>query len=93
MIVGDPAEAKPLEHPVNMQTLRDICAKKESVLTPGMPMVTFSPGEIPICGKTWWETADNGGETVQYECLMDKGHRESAFGKHGLRGMVRKIDG
>jgi hypothetical protein len=39
--------------------------------------------EIPICGKTWWE------EGEQYECLMDKGHKES---KHGIRGMVRRLE-
>jgi hypothetical protein len=39
--------------------------------------------EIPICGKKWWEDGE------QYECLMDKGHKEQ---KHGLRGMVRRLD-
>ena len=39
-----------------------------------------------ICGKTWWE------ECEHYECLMDAGHREGLVGKHGLRGMVRKLD-
>jgi len=39
--------------------------------------------EIPICGKRWWE------DGTQYECLMDKGHREQ---KHGLRGMVQRME-
>jgi hypothetical protein len=43
----------------------------------------FHRYETPICGKTWWE------DGTQYECLMDKGHRDQ---KHGLRGMVRRID-
>jgi len=38
--------------------------------------------EIPICGKTWWE------DGTQYECLMDKG----VHTKHGIRGMVRKVE-
>lgn len=40
------------------------------------------PGEIPICGKTWWEEGEN------YECLMDKWHKNI---KCGQRGMVRNI--
>lgn len=39
-------------------------------------------GEIPICGKTWWEEGEN------YECLMDKWHKNI---KCGQRGMVRNI--
>lgn len=39
--------------------------------------------EIPICGHTWWENGE------QWGCLMDSGHKES---KHGMRGMVRKLD-
>jgi hypothetical protein len=39
--------------------------------------------ETPICGKSWWEDGE------QYECLMDKGHREQ---KHGMRGMVRRLE-
>jgi hypothetical protein len=42
--------------------------------------------DVPICAKTWWEDGE------QYECLMDKGHREALLGKHGLRGMVQRID-
>lgn len=45
---------------------------------------SLSPShEIPICGKAWWEDGE------QYECLMDAGHREA---KHGMRGMVRRLD-
>lgn len=78
--------------------LRDICDGK---LQPhnlreiqadesGIPYSVQS--EIPICGKTWWEDVCEGGERVQFECLMDKGHREALAGKHGLRGMVRRLD-
>ena len=67
----------------NMQDLRDICAGKtiQQVFT---DIQNREPAEIPICGKTWWEDGE------QYECLMDKGHREL---KHGMRGMVRRLDG
>jgi hypothetical protein len=66
---------------LDMQALRDICAG-------GVQVQEKSAGgagaiEIPICGKTWWEDGEH------YECLMDAGHREQ---KHGLRGMVRRLD-
>lgn len=61
----------------DIQALRDICAGKVAV-TDHEPQA-----EIPMCMKTWWEDGE------QYECLMDKGHKEL---KHGQRGMVRKID-
>jgi hypothetical protein len=66
--------------PDRAQDLREICAgnilgvKYEPVL---------GPIEIPICGKRWWE------DGTQYECLMDKGHRDQ---KHGLRGMVQRLE-
>lgn len=62
----------------DMQALRDICAGKNPE-----PFKSMAISEIPICSKTWWEDGE------QYECLMDKGHKEQ---KHGLRGMVRKLD-
>jgi rubredoxin len=68
------------DRPKDMEALRQICAgnilgvKYEPVL---------GPIEIPICGKRWWE------DGTQYECLMDKGHREQ---KHGLRGMVQRLE-
>jgi len=47
-----------------------------------MQCVICDPSEIPICGKTWWEDGEH------YECLMDTG----LHAKHGLRGMVRRLD-
>jgi hypothetical protein len=38
--------------------------------------------EIPLCHKTWWEDGE------QYECLMDKGHKNP---KHGQFGKVINI--
>jgi hypothetical protein len=64
---------------LDMQDLRDICAGKPAPFV-GIPVYL---SEITICGKTWWEDGEH------YECLMDKGHREQ---KHGLRGMVRRLD-
>ena len=72
------------KHQIDMQTLREICAGKG--VTEGAATVAYldkSAHETPICGKTWWENGE------QYECLMDKGHREQ---KHGLRGAVRRLD-
>jgi hypothetical protein len=74
----------------NIRTLHDIFAGKKP-LPPAqvgnlgvVPLSAFpSRVEIPICGKTWWEDGE------QYECLMDKGHKEQ---KHGMRGMVRRLD-
>jgi hypothetical protein len=62
----------------DMRALRDICAGIEPPAD-----LSFGGLEIPICGKTWWEDGQ------QYECLMDAGHREQ---KHGMRGMVRRLD-
>lgn len=73
---------------VNMQALRDICAGQGSQVVASSaanhPYMGIERGsvEIAICGKTWWE------EGEQYECLMDKGHKES---KHGMRGMFRSV--
>lgn len=61
-----------------MQELRDICVGQAT-----SPFVSIPIIEIPICGKDWWEEGDH------FECMMDAGHREQ---KHGLRGMVRKLD-
>lgn len=70
------APAKP-----DRQALQDICDGK-------LPITSAAPydvekAEIPICGKTWWE------DGTQYECFMDKGHKEQ---KHGLRGMVSRLE-
>lgn len=75
--------------PVNVQALRDICkgvvpstvwsSHDQSLI--GKPSTAIA--EIPICGKTWWEDGNH------YECLMDSAHREL---KHGMRGMVRRLD-
>lgn len=43
----------------------------------------WSSSEVPICGKDWWEDGE------QYECLMDKGHKNL---KHGQSGMVRRLE-
>jgi hypothetical protein len=75
----------------DMQALRDICAGKIDLghipTRAGGAVCGDDSGltnsEIPICSKTWWEDGE------QYECLMDKGHRET---KHGMRGMVRRLD-
>lgn len=71
----------------DMQALRDICAGKGlSFMEIDIPQGehgTAARVEIPICGKTWWEDGE------QYECLMDKGHKNP---KHGMAGMVRKLD-
>jgi hypothetical protein len=80
----------------DMQALREICAGKIPCKhgDPHCPCPDGDPChyeatettpamEIPICGKTWWE------DGTQYECLMDKGHRDH---KHGLRGMVRRLE-
>jgi hypothetical protein len=66
--------------PYSRQSLQDICDGK-------LPITSAAPFdvekvEIPICGKLWWE------DGTQYECLMDKG----VHTKHGLRGMVRKVE-
>jgi len=67
-----------------MDSLRAICAGKIEAKPPsGTPS---DPTEVPICGKTWWEDGE------QYECLMDAGHREGLSGKHGLRGMVQRLE-
>jgi RecJ-like exonuclease len=89
----------------DIQALRDICAGKIDNLlcnVCGKHVATHRDGkcypdtfpnepakyavEIPICGKTWWEEGEH------WECLMDTGHREGLVGKHGLRGMVRRLD-
>lgn len=62
------------------QALREICAGK---LASDLPTSLMSIGDIIICGKRWWE------DGTQYECLMDKGHRDH---KHGLRGMVQRLE-
>lgn len=79
-----PVSTKP-----DMEALLAICAGERlmpPVQTGNLGVVPHSafPGreEVPICGKTWWEDGEH------YECLMDKGHRES---KHGMRGMVRVL--
>lgn len=64
-----------------MQDLRDICAGKVQVREKSAG--DAGAAEIPICGKTWWEDGE------QYECLMEAGHKES---KHGMRGMVRRLE-
>ena len=75
--------------PPDMQVLREICAGKlPGDMPKGATGYKLSLGDEPIvevefCGKTWWEDGE------QYECLMDKGHKEL---KHGMRGMVRKLD-
>lgn len=69
--------AIPAPKPV-IERLRQTIALIES-----SPVEAVSPIEIPICGKRWWE------DGTQYECLMDKGHRDQ---KHGLRGMVQRIE-
>lgn len=71
-----PPRSKP-----DMQTLRDICSPKTTV--EAVRMAFPATAEIPICGKTWWE------EGEQCEFLMDAGHKEQ---KHGMRGMVRRLD-
>jgi hypothetical protein len=72
-----------------MQALRDICAGNLGITDRAAFDAGWDRGEakeeVPICGKTWWEDGE------QYECLMDKGHREAKIGKHGLRGLVRTI--
>jgi hypothetical protein len=72
----------------DMQALRDICAGKG--LAPMYEqqsddylLRTANLAEVPICGKTWWEDGEH------YECLMDRGHRNP---KHGIGGMVRRLD-
>jgi len=69
------------DRPKDMQDLREICVGTiaPELTEAGRAMAT----EIPICGKRWWE------DGTQYECLMDKGHREQ---KHGLRGMVQRME-
>lgn len=75
-----------------MQDLRDICAGKivkssyeglDGAHGEEKSKHTPTQIEIPICGKDWWEDGEH------YECLMDHGHREQ---KHGMRGMVRRLD-
>jgi len=71
----------------DMQSLREICTGKVADVgvlerMEHLPTTTVS-AEIPICGKRWWE------DVTQYECLMDKGHRDQ---KHGLRGMVQRLE-
>lgn len=68
--------------PPTMQVLRDICSGSITHYPLGGHTLIDELKEIPICGKTWWEDGE------QYECLMDKGHKEL---KHGMRGMVRVI--
>ena len=80
----------------DMQALRDICAGKFAT-----PLKHFEATleirdgishplvEIPICGHKWWEQGEFGGENTQYECLMDKGHKNPL---HGRAGMVRRIE-
>lgn len=73
---------------INMDALRDIAAGR---LTRAQTMFSdsiapYKPpyvADVPTCSKTWWEDGN------QYECLMDKGHRDQ---KHGLRGMVRRLE-
>ena len=92
-----PSIAKP-----DMQALRDICAgkieprnKEEFLAGFGHAMATgtllkqelqpmgfYERSEVPICGKKWWEDGEH------YECLMEAG----LHAKHGLRGMVRRLD-
>ena len=64
----------------SLQELRQTIAKIEASPVVGIPA---DWSEVDICGKTWWEDGE------QFECLMDKGHREA---KHGLRGMFRKLE-
>lgn len=64
-----------------MADLRAICAG--TIVTQDSVASGFDMVEVPICGKKWWEDGEN------YECLMDAGHREQ---KHGLRGMVRRLE-
>lgn len=65
-----------------IQELRDICAGKLPVAL-AIQERTAILSEIPMCLKDWWEDGEH------YECLMDQGHREQ---KHGMRGMVRRLD-
>lgn len=82
-------EQPPLTNEEKMQALRYICAGADKrVAAAGVhglaDLLRDKPNfEIPICGKDWWEDGDH------FECLMDAGHREQ---KHGMRGMVRKLD-
>lgn len=70
----------------DMQALRDICAgnlPKGSIGFAVHDSLNHPPiMEVAICGKTWWEDGEH------YECLMDAG----IHAKHGLRGMVRRLD-
>lgn len=72
----------------DMQGLRDICAGQVTQVSASSaaahPYKGIDRGsiDIGICGKTWWEDGE------QYECLMDKGHKEL---KHGMRGMFRSV--
>ncbi len=80
------ASTKPTMHELRLQDLRDICAgaKRPPVSSEPLDSIdTHGGAEVPICSKKWWE------DGTQYECLMDKGHKEQ---KHGLRGMVRALD-
>jgi hypothetical protein len=82
--VQTPAVA--LDTKPDMLALREICDGKGLGSIPYWTPETLPPEaytEIPICGKRWWE------DGTQYECLMDKGHREQ---KHGLRGMVQRME-
>ena len=81
---GESTEYPGLERSgVPMQALRDICAGKTNGQLLAAVIHATPEVEIPICGKTWWEDGE------QYECLMDKGHKEQ---KHGMRDMVRRLD-
>lgn len=49
---------------------------------PDVESVRTTDAEIPICGIDWWEEGEH------YECLMDRGHKST---KHGQHGMARNI--
>lgn len=72
----------------SLQELRSLCDEIKDRNAAAVGAAEYEclthEAEVPVCGKRWWE------DGTEYECLMDKGHKEQ---KHGLRGMVRVLDG